>query len=235
VCSSDLLTITATNTTVEPGELDDPAIGGRFVRLALADTGSGMDGPTLARAFEPFFTSKATAAGLGLATAASIVRASGGHIRLESVPRLGTTVELYLPAADRVTPAPALSSDPPASGKRGHILVVEDQPELAQLIRYLLQPAGYAVTVATDPQAALTCLPPGVHPDLLLSDVVMPGMTGPELADRLRDQYPGLRVVYTSGYAPAVLGPQASIDVDNLLQKPFTRDTLLAAVQRAWT
>jgi len=113
--------------------------------------------------------------------------------------------------------------------------VVEDQPELAQLIRYLLQPAGYAVTVATDPQTALTSLPPGVQPDLLLTDVVMPGMTGPELAAQLRERHPDLRVVYTSGYAPAVVGPQASIDVDNLVQKPFTRDTLLAAVQRAWT
>ena len=228
-----VLAVTATNVILEPGQLDDLPAGGRFVRIALADTGSGMDAEQRERAFEPFFTTKPNAAGLGLATAASIIRSTGGQIRLDSVPRLGTTVELYLPCAE--TPVPVPAADPPVAALPGHILVVEDQPELAHLIRYLLQPAGYQVTVATDPQTALTCLPTDVHPDLLLSDVVMPGMTGPELAALLRERYPGLRVLYTSGYAPAVVGPQASIDVDNLLQKPFTRDTLLAAIQRAST
>ena len=225
-----VLTIRAGN-VVEPG---DGAETGRFVRVAVGDTGAGMDRQTQQRAFEPFFTTRATAAGLGLATAASIVRSGGGHIRLQSEPRIGTTVELFLPAAERPAAA-APDAGPGDQHTGGHILVVEDQPELAQLIRYLLEPAGYTVTVATDPHAALTCLPEGVHPDLVLTDVVMPGMTGPELATTLRERHPGLRVLYTSGYAPAVLGPQAHIDDDSgLIQKPFNREALLTAIRQAW-
>ena len=143
-----------------------------------------------------------------------------------------TLLELLLPAADR----PAAAAPDTATADRpagGHILVVEDQPELAQLIRYLLEPAGYTVTVATDPQSALAA---DVRPDLLLTDVVMPGMTGPELAATLRERHPGVRVLYTSGYAPAVLGPQAHIEDDSgLIQKPFNREALLAAIRRAWS
>jgi two-component system cell cycle sensor histidine kinase/response regulator CckA len=223
-----VLTIRVGN-AVEPGESGDDA--GRFVRLTVTDTGAGMDRQTRQRAFEPFFTTKPTAAGLGLATAASILRAGGGHIRLQSELRIGTTVELLLPAADRpaATVPDAATTDRPAGG---HILVVEDQPELAQLIRYLLEPAGYTVTVATDPQAALAA---EMRPDLLLTDVVMPGMTGPELAATLRERHPEMRVLYTSGYAPSVLGPQAHIDDDSgLIQKPFNREALLTAIRRAW-
>src|SRR2546430_2131634 len=202
---------------VEPG---DGGEAGRFGRVAVGDTGGGMDRQPQQRAFDPFFTTKAPAAGLGLATAASIVRSGGGHIRLQSEPRIGTTVELFLPAAERPAAA-APDAGPGNQHTGGHILVVQDQPELAQLIRYLLEPAGYTVTVATDPHAALTCLPEGVHPDLVLTDVVMPGMTGPELATTLRERHPGLRVLYTSGYAPAELGPQAHIDDDSgLIQRP---------------
>jgi PAS domain S-box-containing protein len=227
-----VLTIQASNVDIHPGELDDPAIGGRFVRLVVADTGAGMDQETRTRAFEPFFTTKPTAAGLGLATAASIIRGGGGYLQLDSEPRIGTTVRIFLPAAT----APATPTLPatPAHERRGHILVVEDQPELAQLISHLLEPAGYTVTVLTDPQTAVTGLPAGVTPDLLLTDVVMPGMTGPELAAVLRGRYPGLAVVYMSGYAAAVLDPRTGDEESNLVQKPFTRDTLLTAVQRAW-
>jgi two-component system, cell cycle sensor histidine kinase and response regulator CckA len=222
-----VLTIQATNVDIEPGQLDDAALAGRFVRLVVADTGAGMDHETRARAFEPFFTTKPTAAGLGLATAASIIRGAGGHIQLDSEPRIGTTVRLFLPAA----PATATPAAPAPIGTHpvGHLLVVEDQPELAQLIQHLLEPAGYTVTVLTDPQSAIAGLPDGITPGLLLTDVVMPGMTGPELAAALRERYPDLRVVYMSGYAAAVLDDDA-----NLVQKPFTRDTLLAAVERAW-
>ncbi len=224
-----VLCVRASN-VVEPGD-PDPAVAGRFVRMTLSDTGVGMDRPTRQRAFEPFFTTKANAAGLGLATAASILRAGGGHIQLSSEPRIGTTVELLIPAAEQQAPAPL--PDPQPAG--GHVLVVEDQPELAHLLRHLLEPAGYTVTVATDPETALRAVPEGTPLDLLLADVVMPGMTGPELATALRERHPGLRVVYTSGYAPAVLGPQAQIEEDSLfLQKPFNRETLLSTVRRAW-
>jgi two-component system cell cycle sensor histidine kinase/response regulator CckA len=226
-----VLTIQASNVEVASGELDDPELSGPFVRLTIADTGAGMDAETRAHAFEPFFTTKPNAAGLGLATAASIIRGAGGGIQLDSEPRIGTTVRLFLPAAPAA--APNTGPVPGADHKGGHVLVVEDQPELAQLISHLLEPAGYSVTVLTDPQRAIADLPGGFTPELLLTDVVMPGLTGPELANALRERYPGLPVVYMSGYAAAVDAPEGDEEA-NLVQKPFNRDTLLAAVQRAW-
>jgi two-component system, cell cycle sensor histidine kinase and response regulator CckA len=230
------LTIRAANTVVEPGQLDDPALVGRFVRITVADTGAGMDQQIQQRAFEPFFTTKPAAVGLGLATAASILRASGGSIRLDSKPRIGTTVDLFLPAAD---PAPADVAAPDASpaapaeaSRPVHVLVVEDQPQLAELIRHLLQPAGYAVTVVTDPQSALSVLPAGVRPDLLITDVIMPGMTGPDLGATLRQTNPGLPVLYMSGYTAGAFDPQLDLGDHNLIHKPFTRDVLLAAIER---
>jgi PAS domain S-box-containing protein len=228
-----VLSLEAANTVIDPGELDDPDLAGRFVRLAVADTGAGMDPETRAHAFEPFFTTKPTAAGLGLATVENIVRSSGGHIRLYSEPRIGTTIKVFLPAPASTAPeiTPAASDGAP---RRGHILAVEDQPELAHLIRYLLQPAGYTVTVATDPHDAITRIASGDPPDLLLTDVIMPGMTGPELGKALCAAHPALRVLYMSGYSAAVLGTQGHLDDDSvLIQKPFNRDTLLAAVERA--
>jgi signal transduction histidine kinase/CheY-like chemotaxis protein/PAS domain-containing protein len=265
------LTMQVSNAVVVPGELDDPAIAGRFVRLVIADTGGGMDENTRQRALEPFFTTKSAAVGLGLATAASVLRGIGGHITLQSEPRIGTTVQLYLPAAAASPdPAPAATlgaagmvgtavgaagsgtatpdplaaitgADPataagtaaPTAAGRGTILAVEDQPELAQLIRRLLEPAGYAVTVFTDAEAALAGFDDGPVPDLLITDVVMPGMTGPDLAAALRARHPSLPVIYMSGYTAAALGPQVQLDDNSaLVEKPFNRSTLLTAVQR---
>jgi two-component system, cell cycle sensor histidine kinase and response regulator CckA len=183
-----------------------------------------MDEETRRRALDAFYTTKPAASGLGLATAASIVRGGGGHIRLESAHRLGTTVTLLLPAAPPATTDAAEVPVEPPTARIRHVLVVEDQPELAQLIRHLLERAGYTVTVVTDPR---TAVPEGVRPDLLLTDVVMPGMTGPEFAATLRERFPELRVVYMSGYA------STELDDPNLIQKPFNRDTLLTAVRRA--
>jgi PAS domain S-box-containing protein len=230
--SGGVLSIHTANTTVRAGDLVGTPIEGRFVRLTVGDTGAGMEPGTRQRAFEPFFTTKPTAAGLGLATAESIIRGAGGHIALDSQPRIGTTITLYLPAAQ---PLPAGERAPASTGKLGHILVVEDRPELAQLIRYLLQPAGYTVTVATDPHTALTYVNTSLRPDLLVTDVVMPGMTGPELAVTLRVRHPELRVLYMSGYTSAVLGQPEELDEHSgFIQKPFNRDTLLAAVHRIW-
>jgi PAS domain S-box-containing protein len=230
--SGGVLSIHAANATVAAGDLADAAAAGRFVRLTVGDTGAGMDPGTRQRAFEPFFTTKPTAAGLGLATAESIIRGTGGHIALDSQPRIGTTITLYLPAA----PARSAAEPAPAgTARRGSILVVEDRPELAQLIRYLLQPAGFTVTVATDPHTALTYVNTNLRPDLLVTDVVMPGMTGPELAATLRERHPELRVLFMSGYTAAVLGqPEEMNERSAFIQKPFNRDTLLAAVQRIW-
>jgi len=229
-----VLTIEAVNTVIDPGQLDNPDIVGRFVRLSVSDTGTGMDRATQQRACEPFFSTKhADGGGLGLATVAGIVRGGDGHLQLYSEPGVGTTVRLFLPVSEELA-ARAPSAPADATQRRGRILVVEDQPELGQLTRCLLEPAGYIVTVATDAAGALAHIHTGAHPDLLLTDVVMPGMTGPELAKALRARRPGLRVLYMSGYTPGVLNPRGHLDEhSSLLQKPFNRDALLAAVARA--
>jgi PAS domain S-box-containing protein len=230
-----VLTIEAANTVIEPGQLDDPGVAGRFVQLSVSDTGIGMDADGRQHAFEAFYTTKTAsgAAGLGLSTVHSIITACGGHVWLRSEPGIGTTVNLYVPAVDQpATDSPGPAVDGPSGN--GHILVVEDQPELAQLTRYLLQPAGYHVTVTTDAAAAIAALDTGTYPDLLLTDVVMPGMTGPELAATLRARHPDLRVLFMSGYTAGVLTPQGHLDNNaTLLQKPFNRHTLLTAVAQA--
>jgi CheY-like chemotaxis protein len=112
-------------------------------------------------------------------------------------------------------------------------MVVEDQPELAQLIRRLLEPSGYTVTVCTDAEKALAEFAAISNPSLLITDVVMPGITGPELATAMRERHPGLPVLFMSGYTAAALGPQVQLDSNSgLVEKPFNRSTLLAAVER---
>jgi two-component system cell cycle sensor histidine kinase/response regulator CckA len=223
-----MLRVAASNEVVAPGQLADNAPTGRLVHLVITDTGVGMTDETRKRALEPFFTTRPTAAGLGLATAAGIVQKFGGHIALESQPRMGTTVHLYLPAAEE---RPAAATERPQA-VIGRVLIVEDQPEVAQLVQRLIAPAGYEITVATDALQAVTQVAAGAHPDLLITDVVMPSMTGPELAAALRTHHPDLPVLYMSGYTAASLGPQLHLDANSmLLEKPFTRSTLLGAIR----
>ena len=224
-----MLRVAATNEVVEPGQLADGAPTGRLVHMVITDTGVGMSDETRRRALEPFFTTRPTAAGLGLATTAGIVQGIGGHIELESQPRMGTTVHLYLPAAEeRAAP----SADRQAPSVIGRVLIVEDQPEVAQLVQRLIEPAGYSITVATDALMAVTQVAAGAHPDLLITDVVMPAMTGPALASALRTHHPDLPVLYMSGYSAGSLGPQLNLDANSMLiEKPFTRSTLLGAIK----
>nr|WP_245908508.1 response regulator [Pseudosporangium ferrugineum] len=225
-----MLRVAATNEMVEPGQLAEGAPAGRIVHMVIQDTGVGMTDETRRRALEPFFTTRPTAAGLGLATAAGIVQGIGGHITLESQPRMGTTVHLYLPAAEE-RPAPSIDRQlTPAV--IGRVLIVEDQPEVGQLVQRLIEPAGYEITVATDALQAVTQVASGAQPDLLITDVVMPAMTGPELAAALRTHHPDLPVLYMSGYTAASLGPQLHLDANSMLvEKPFTRSTLLGAIR----
>jgi CheY-like chemotaxis protein len=158
------------------------------------------------------------------------VQGIGGHITLESQPRMGTTVHLYLPAAEE---RPPQSADRTSNHSViGRVLIVEDQPEVAKLVQRLIEPAGYAITVATDALTAVTQVAAGGRPDLLITDVVMPSMTGPELANALRTHHPDLPVLYMSGYTAASLGPQLNLDDNSMLiEKPFTRSTLLSAIK----
>ncbi len=225
-----MVRVAATNEVVEPGQLAEGAPTGKLVHLVVTDTGVGMEEEIRKRALEPFFTTRPTAAGLGLATTAGIVQNLGGHIELESRPRIGTTVHIYLPAAEEQKQPAGERKD--KSAVIGRVLIVEDQPDVAQLVQRLIAPAGYEIAVATDALTAVTQVASGARPDLLITDVVMPTMTGPELAGALRTHQPDLPVLYMSGYTAASLGPQLHLDENSmLLEKPFTRSTLLGAIR----
>jgi PAS domain S-box-containing protein len=211
-----------------------------FVRLAVGDSGQGMDDETLAHAFEPFYTTKGVGhgTGLGLAGVYGIVRNAGGVARLYSERGHGTTVKVYLPARDdHATQPPAASpkARPPGRETRAgtHVLVVEDAAELAAVVQRLLTREGYQVTICLDPAQALTILDAGLPADLIITDVVMPTMTGPELAKAIHQRRPDLPILYTSGYTAGILGDRVQLDTGAvLIEKPFSRATMLDAVEQ---
>ncbi|MHB2016836.1 MAG: ATP-binding protein [Candidatus Xenobia bacterium] len=210
---------------------------GRFVMVAVSDTGIGMDAETRARIFEPFFTTKSHSkgTGLGLATVYGIVKQSGGHIWVYSEPGMGTTFKLYLPLAEL---APEVPADPRptrvVSGGTEHVLLVEDESELRSLVARLLKANGYLVTEAATGEDAVACcdaMPEAA--DLLLTDVVMPGMSGRELAHLLSRRWPDLRVLYMSGYTDDAIFRHGVLDAGvPFLQKPFTAEGLAMKVRQ---
>ena len=208
------------------------------VRLRISDTGVGMDEATLARAFDPFFTTKDSGkgTGLGLSTVHGLVTQSGGEIHVESRPGAGTSFTILLPAVEGVTEQVA-SKSAATSGQPvvGVVLLVEDWASVRELTRRILTRAGHTVLVADDGDVALRVAADWAAPiDVLLTDVVMPGMRGPALAESLLKLRPEMSVIYMSGFAadaltePKALGRNAAF-----LPKPFTADTLLAAVSAA--
>jgi PAS domain S-box-containing protein len=219
----------------------DPSLrAGRFVRLTVTDDGCGMDDATLARLFEPFFTTKAPGkgTGLGLSTVYGIVQQNEGLIRVRSAPSRGTTFEIDLPLAEAVqAPARDDAPSPLPTSHRGRVLVVEDEPGLRVLVRRVLVSAGYDAMVAASAQEAIALFErESCAFDLLLTDVVMPGMDGRALSEQLRARLPALRVLYMSGYAENVLGQHGVFDDGvHLLAKPFTARVLVERVQRALT
>jgi CheY-like chemotaxis protein len=208
---------------------------GRYVVLEVSDTGCGMDESTLSRIFEPFFTTKPVGkgTGLGLAMVYGIVKASGGHVSVESKPDLGTTFHLYFPAVDN----PETVSLPPSRvlHPRGTetVLLVEDEAGVRTLARQALQARGYRVLEASDGEAALElCREHIGEIDLLLSDVIMPRMGGRELRERMALIHPNTRVIFTSGYTDdAVVRHGVSKADCDFLQKPFTVNALLRKVR----
>ncbi|MEV6845951.1 response regulator [Actinoplanes sp. NPDC051411] len=210
---------------------------GEFVALTITDTGCGMAPEVAARAFEPFFTTKGrgNGTGLGLATAYGVVTDVGGTIGLESQPDQGTTVRVRLPAGSTGPAGEAVVARVPSAGGRGQrILVVEDEDGVRDIVCRILKKAGYDVRASGDPQEALKmCLDGNLHVDALLSDVIMPGMSGTQLAAELRRTRPGLPVLFMSGYTsgPKPGGQELPPDAP-LLYKPFQTDQLLQTLDQ---
>ena len=208
---------------------------GPYVMLAIADTGSGMDAVTRAHVFEPFFTTKpkGKGTGLGLSTVYGIVQQSGGGISVDSAPGRGTTMRVYLPAttvaASRTAPEP-----PPIRDSAGSevILLVEDNDAVRDVTARALRRRGYRVHEVHDGDEAIEwARTSGIQPQLLVTDIVMPGASGPTLAARLKAHAPGLRVLYVSGYTEDVTVENEGRGGTPVLQKPFTPAALAERVR----
>ena len=221
---------------VEPSAAvgEAPPQSGRYAALIVRDTGVGMDHATQARIFEPFFTTKemGRGTGLGLSTVYGIVAQSGGEIRVESSPGFGSAFTIVFPG---VADAPRARSDPPGLSVGGgeHILVVDDERALSTVARRILSGAGYDVRTANSAAEALAMLERDDGPiDLLITDVVMPGMNGSQLAERVHAQRPGVRILYASGYTDSKL-VQSGVDAAlvHFIAKPYTIAELLSSVR----
>jgi len=210
---------------------------GPHIRLAVRDTGCGMSEEVQLRAFEPFFTTKEVGqgSGLGLATVYGLIKQMNGTIWLQSALGEGTTIEMYFPTA--LPPAPAAPEPSGTSVSPGHetILVVEDEAAIRMVAKRVLERAGYTVRVAADAEAAIQMLEhDDTPPALLLTDVVMPGMDGNELAELMAPRFPQMRVLLTSGYSQELLAQRAAGESPfPLLSKPYSMDSLLTAVRDA--
>ncbi|KQN26743.1 PAS domain S-box protein [Sphingomonas sp. Leaf33] len=209
---------------------------GDYVMIAVSDTGTGMDADTAARAFDPFFTTKSVGkgTGLGLSQVFGFVRQSGGHITLNTAPDKGTCITLLLPrdASGRVPTAPTpTGAEAPRARNGESVLVVEDEERVRNFSIEALEELGYRVTAAPDGPSALRLIDDGLAPDLLFTDMVMPEMTGRELAAAARHYRPGLPVLFTSGYTRED-GDAAETVAPQVLRKPFDVVTLAMRVRQ---
>jgi len=228
--SGGKLTIETSNVSLdeEYARFHAPLRAGEYVMLSISDTGLGMDSETQSHIFEPFFTTKGPkGTGLGLSTVYGIVKQSGGYIWVYSEPGKGSTFKIYLPrVAERVEPAQVVVPEEPAFTQPGTetILLAEDEANLRYLARQFLEKQGYRVIEAADGAVAMQIAVAHegiIH--LLLTDVIMPGMNGRELAQRISEIRPNTKVLYMSGYTENVIGHNGTLDADvRLLQKPFT-------------
>lgn len=211
---------------------------GRYVMMAISDNGTGMDEATRSRIFEPFFTTKETGkgTGLGLATVYGIVKQSGGHVWVYSELGHGTTFKIYFPSADKKLADGEVKHEEELPPRREGVtvLLAEDDVVMRRLTRKMLEEHGYKVVEADDGKAALDAIAASGTPiDLTLTDVMMKGMTGPELVLRLIDAFPKMKIVYMSGYTGELISHQGLDASIRLLEKPFTRASLLKTLDAA--
>jgi two-component system cell cycle sensor histidine kinase/response regulator CckA len=232
------LTVETSNIELEEGYTQQrtDVTPGSYVMVAVSDTGAGMDRATLARVFEPFFTTKpiGKGTGLGLSMVYGIVKQSGGHVWVYSEQGRGTTFKLYFPAlADSVERPISLPPRPLARGGTDTILLVEDSDAVRVLVRTILRRNGYHVLEARTPAEAIGISGEHRGPiQLLLTDVVMPQMSGPRLAEALLPRRAEMRVLYVSGYTDDTIVHHGVLDSSlAFLQKPFTPDSLLRKVR----
>jgi PAS domain S-box-containing protein len=224
--ATDTLTLTATQVRnrvdVQPGS---------FVRLAVSDTGEGIDVATQARVFEPFFTTRTKGSGMGLATVYGIVTHAGGFVSLESAPGKGSTFSIHLPAVSAGQPAP--DTEPASSAGTEVVLVVEDEDDVRSLVVQVLEVHGYQVHAAHNWIEAFGIAKKlAGRIDLLLTDVVMPQMSGREIAASLEPLCPRMKVLYMSGYADSAIVQHGVLEAGiNFIQKPFNPDGLARAIR----
>jgi signal transduction histidine kinase len=208
---------------------------GRHVVLAVTDTGIGMDAATQARIFEPFFTTKGAAGtGLGLSTVYGVVKQSGGNVWVYSEPMRGTTLKIYLPVTDAVPAVERVAPmQPVAAFGHERILLVEDDPGIRQLCSMVLSQRGYTVDAMADGESAIAYAEStSVQIDLLVTDVVLPGLNGRRVAERVKARHAGVKVLYISGYTENAIVHTGVLDpLIEFLAKPFTPTMLVERVR----
>jgi two-component system cell cycle sensor histidine kinase/response regulator CckA len=216
---------------------DEAVAPGRYVLLSVSDTGSGMDFQTVSRIFEPFFTTKppSEGTGLGLSMVYGVIRQSGGYIRVYSEPGQGTTFRIYLPRIEGAAePLPPIISETATKKGSETVLVVEDEQDLRELIIELLESEGYRGLEAKDGPSAIAVSEAHektIH--VLLTDVVLPNMSGTVLAARIKETRPELNVLYMSGYTGNLIAHHGVLASGSaFIQKPFTKQSLLSEVRR---
>ena len=224
------LIISTRNVDGVPSSLSGELDPGKYVAISVADTGSGMPPRVLARAFEPFFTTKSQGkgTGLGLAQLYGFAKQSGGTARIESQEGVGTTVTLYLPRTEQPARiAPQLAARPFGS-TRARLLLVDDDDDVRGVAAAMIEEAGYDVVTADSGAAALDAVERGGI-ELVITDIVMPGMSGVELARELRERYPGLPLIYASGYADLeTFG--GDLSTERVVKKPYRVTEIAQAI-----
>jgi CheY-like chemotaxis protein len=232
------LVVETGNVDVDEGHAKEGAIvtKGPYVMLAVTDTGSGMDKETMEHLFEPFFTTKDSGrgSGLGLATAYGIVKQSGGYIWACSVPGLGSTFKVYLPRTDEtISEESALVSALPQQSQGEKVLLVEDEPVIGAVVKLMLEDLGYETTIVANGDEALSAVEDNaLEPDLILTDAIMPGMSGFTLIERLRRQHPRLKVLLMSGYTDEGVARHGELSpATPFIQKPFGLQALASKVR----